>query len=173
MMGKTLHLDRRSGTWPAYAAASWAVAFGCLSFYWAAGGHLGLGTLAETIQDKVRGRDDVFILVVWVTGALKVALGLLPLALVRHWHTGVPKRLLRAGAGICGAATSLYGAVGIVNGARTELGIFQPNDANGARWYLFFWGPVWLTGGLLFLGSVWRTRDEPGPTQRHDRFHTL
>ncbi|MGI9015817.1 MAG: DUF3995 domain-containing protein [Euzebya sp.] len=95
MEGRTRTLTR---TWPAYAAAVWALAFGRVSFYWAAGGHVGLGTLAETIREKALARDHGFILLIWVTGALKVVLAGLPLAIVRHWHLGEPRQLLRAGA---------------------------------------------------------------------------
>lgn len=161
MTAHALRLKGRGPTWPAYAAAIWAVAFGCLSFYWALGGHLGLGTLAAEIRQKALAREDRFILVVWVTGAFKVVLALLPLALVRQWRVGVPRRWLRAGAWFCGVALALYGAMGSVSGALTQLGALHPEDANGARWYLFLWGPVWLTGGLLVLASVWRSPNEP------------
>jgi len=158
-MVHALRLKRPGGTWPAYAAAIWAVAFGCLSFYWALGGQLGLGTLASVIRRKALARDDGFIFVVWVTGAFKVVLALLPLALVRQWRVGVPRRWLQAGALFCGVALALYGAMGVVNGAVSQLGVFHPEDASGARWYLFLWGPVWLTGGLLLLASVWRSHE--------------
>lgn len=146
-------------TWPAYAAAVWAVAFGCLSFYWAAGGGLGLGTLAQAIREPVLSGDPGFILLVWVTGVLKVAAALLPLALVRHWHLGVPDRLLRAAAWVVGVLLTLYGGAGILNGALARLGVFHAADEPALGWYLVLWGPVWLTGGLLFLASAWSTRD--------------
>ncbi len=164
MIANPVRTERRGRTGPAYsaviwAAVIWAAAFALLSFYWAAGGHWGLGTLNEELRQQALARDEGLIVLVWVTGALKVVLALLVLAIARQWRLGVPRRVLRAGVWICGVALALYGAMGIVNGALAELGVFNPTDADGARWYMILWGPVWLTGGLLLLASVWWNPD--------------
>ncbi len=145
---------RRSTAWTGDAAAGWAFAFAAVSFYWAAGGTQGLGTLAETLREQAVARDQGFITVIWITGALKVLAGLLALALVRPWGKVFPRwMLLTAGWGT-GAFLTLYGGLDMIGAGLGVIGITDPVDPTGARWYLVLWGPVWLAGGLLMLGAV-------------------
>ena len=62
-----------------------------ISVYWARGGTIGTGTLAESIQEDVREHDRTMLALTWLTGALKVAAGLLMLSLVPPWKRPVPK----------------------------------------------------------------------------------
>ncbi len=82
---------RPSRTWPGYAAAAWALGFAALSFYWAAGGRLGLGTLAQTIREQAIAREPELIRIVWLTGGLKVLAAVVAMALVRPWGKAVPR----------------------------------------------------------------------------------
>ena len=136
------------------ATAVWGLAFAALSFSWAAGGRLLLGTLDTTLQDEARARELGFVVVLWSTGVLKLLIAALGLAVVRPWKTVGVGRLLRMAAYVCGGTMALYGLVGAINGALAEVGAFDPVDANAARWYLLLWGPVWLAGGLLLLASA-------------------
>ncbi len=52
---------RHSSTWTGTAAAGWAFAFEASSFYWAAGGRIGIDTLAKTLRDQAVARDQEFI----------------------------------------------------------------------------------------------------------------
>ncbi len=145
---------RRSTEWIGYAAAGWGFAFAAVSFYWAAGGTVGLGTLARTLRDQAVTRDPGFVTVIWVTGGLKVLAGLLALALVQHWGKVFPRwMLLTAGWGT-GVFLALYGGLDMHGAGLGVIGITDPVDPTGARWYLFLWGPVWLAGGLLMLGAA-------------------
>ncbi len=140
--------------WAAYAAAGWAFAFAAVSFYWAAGGTLGLGTLAKTIRDLAVARDQGFITVIWITGVLKVVAGLMALALVRPWATVFPRWMLLVAGWGTGALLTLYGGVDIIGAGLGVAGITDPVDPTGTRWYLVLWGPVWLVGGLLMLRAA-------------------
>lgn len=142
--------------WTGCAAAARALAFAGLSFYWAAGGRLGLGTLALALRDKTLAREQGFVALLWFTGALKVLVALLAFALVRRRGTVLPRRVLLGAGWATGVALALYGALGLINGGLAQVGAVQPADANAARWYFVLWGPIWLLGGLLMLATVRR-----------------
>ena len=86
----------RRKAWAAYAACGWAFLFAAPSFYWAAGGTVGIGTLDPGIT--AMSRDPWFVALVWATGVAKVLAGLLALALVRTWGQRIPRWILLAGA---------------------------------------------------------------------------
>lgn len=145
---------RRSTTWTGDAAAGWAFAFAAVSFYWAAGGRVGLDTLAKSLRDQAVARDQGFVTVIWITGILKMLAGLLGLALVRTWGRVFPRWMLLVAGWGTGALLTLYGGLDMVGAGLGVVGITDPVDPTGARWYLFLWGPVWLAGGLLLLGAA-------------------
>ena len=64
------------------------------SFYWALGGTAGLDTVGGAIEELARTRDPAGIALGLGAGVLKVAGGLLALALVRPWGRVIPRRLL-------------------------------------------------------------------------------
>jgi hypothetical protein len=148
----------RPSNWAAYAACAWAFLFAIPSFYWAAGGTLGLGTLSPEIRRLTAAQDPGFIALVWVTGVLKVAAGVLALALVQPWGRAIPRWMLRLGAWGTGVLLTLYGGVGFVQAMGVLTGLIEtatPVDRTPLRWYAFLWEPYWLVGGLLFLATAW------------------
>ncbi len=159
-------LQRQVAGTPGYWAAAWAFAFAALSFYWAAGGDLGMTILSREIRENAQERDPAFVALVWVTGGLKVLAGLLALALARPDRWRLPRRLLLVAGWGTGALFVLYGGLGVVTGVLSELGVTTPNDPEALRWYLFLWDPVWLLGGALFVAAACRytraTRRWPG-----------
>src|SRR4029450_12262968 len=64
------------------------------SLYWALGGTAGLDTVGGAIDELARTRDPAGIVLGLGAGVLKVAGGLLALALVRPWGRAIPRRLL-------------------------------------------------------------------------------
>jgi hypothetical protein len=60
------------------------------SFYWAFGGTAGLDTVGGAIEDLARTHDARGIVLGVGAGILKIAGGLLALALVRPWGWAVP-----------------------------------------------------------------------------------
>ncbi|MEA2900587.1 MAG: hypothetical protein QOH36_474 [Actinomycetota bacterium] len=160
--GVSLHLSIMRATagggrrrWAAYGAAAWAFAFGAMSFYWALGGRLSLGTQALSIREQVD--DPGFVAVLWATGALKVAAGVIALALVRPFGRKVPRRVRLVVAGGIAVLLLLYGGLGWVESLLWETGVVDipaSVGADAARWKLAFWDPFWLLGGVLFLVAV-------------------
>jgi Protein of unknown function (DUF3995) len=87
--------SRRPRTaWAAYAACVLALLSAIPSFYWAAGGTIGLDTVGGAIEELARARDPAGVALGIGAGVLKVAGGVLALALVRPWGRRVPRRLL-------------------------------------------------------------------------------
>ncbi len=142
-----------TGRRAAYAACAWAVVFGAISFYWAAGGRVG----ADTISAEVTRLPGI-VLVLWIVGFAKVVAALLALALVRDWGRAIPRRLLLISAWATGAGLILYGAVPIAVRGLMAIGVIDtPASMHGtlARWHLLLWDPWWLLGGLLFATAAW------------------
>lgn len=68
---------------PAFLPALWAVVFGAVSAYWAAGGTGGANTIARSLADRAAERDPEFVATLWAAAAAKAVLATLALALVR------------------------------------------------------------------------------------------
>ncbi len=139
---------------PALAACIWAVAFGLLSLFWAAGGELGISTLARTIQDSAREGDEQMRLTTAVTGVLKIAAGALALWTLRP----VGGRRLRAvGLSLlwgCAILFGLYGVLGFLEKLLMGVGVLDVPDGLGEDvvwWYVVLWEPLWILGGVLFF----------------------
>lgn len=153
-------LDDRA-TWAAYAAATWALIFAALSFYWAAGGTAGVQTLGPAIDRLGASRDPGFIALVWATGILKAIGGVVALALVQSWGKVMPRWLLLAAAWGGGVLALLYGAASLLQHALMVAGVIATPAGLGAaaaRWHLLLWDPWWLLGGILFLVAAWFNR---------------
>src|SRR5215217_6075192 len=106
--------DRYRGTdgnGPAYGACLLAAAYAVVSFYWAFGGMVGIGTLGGRLEELGRQGDPAVLWLAGVAGVLKVAGAVLALALVRPWGRVVPRWLL-LGVARAGAAGRVGGGGG-------------------------------------------------------------
>ena len=81
---------RSRATWAAYGACALAWLSAVPSFYWALGGTAGLDTVGGAIEELGRTRDPTGVALGIGAGVLKVAGGLLALALVRPWGRAIP-----------------------------------------------------------------------------------
>lgn len=149
-------------SWPGYAAAAVAFAFAAVSFYWGAGGMAGVSTLGGRIEDLALARDPVFMKLVWVTGVLKFAGGMLALALVQPWGRRFPRRLLLLAAWSGAALLTVYGVVQITSVAAVALGVItpsQPVPSTVLWWRLLLWEPWFIFWGILLgLTTAWIAR---------------
>ena len=146
-----------SYTWAAYAACVWAFIFAAMSFYWAAGGKLGLNTQSEQILALMD--ETWFVAIVWITGVMKAVVGLVALALVRSWGQRFPRWLLLTVAWGAGTLFTLYGGANLIVRGVMALGLIETPESMrsvAARWHLVLWDPWWLLGGVLFLLAAWQ-----------------
>jgi hypothetical protein len=159
----------RAGTPAAYAAAVLAFTYAAVSLYWTLGGRLLLDTVGGTVAQVARGGGAPAVLLGLTATVLKVAGGLLALALVRPWGRALPRRWLL----ICsaGASTVLtgYGALLVAAGALALTGTVHTGSADrtALRWHVAVWDMWFLPWGLLLTTATvayWRrfTRGPPG-----------
>jgi hypothetical protein len=94
---------------------------------------------------------------------LKLAGGVLALALVRPWGRRLPRWPLTLLAW-CGAVLlTLYGGLNVVLGGLGLLGVFgTPADPSALRWHVAVWDLWFLVWGLLLLATVLLRRRSVG-----------
>lgn len=144
--------SRAASSWPGHAAAAVAFAFAAVSFYWGLGGTAGVNTLGGQIEELALARDPMVVTLVWVTGVLKVAGGLLPLALVRGWGSTLARQWLLRGAWAGAGLLTVYGLVQVASVALVALGVLtptQPVEPLVLWWRLLLWEPWFLLWGVL------------------------
>jgi Protein of unknown function (DUF3995) len=161
---------KRAPAWAPLAAAAWALAFAGVSFYWAAGGEVGLETVGEEIERDALARDPDAIALVWVTGGLKVLGAALALALLRPRGPALVRRAVGLAGWIVGIGLLLYAAANFIQHGLMAAGAIDTPDSLGesaVTWHLALWDPVWLLGGVLFTAAARRysasATPPPGP----------
>ena len=143
----------RAGRLVGYAACGCAWLFAAVSFYWALGGQLGLDTVGQGAVEAAASGSLAIRAALLMIGLLKVAGGLLALALVQPWGPRRFPRWLLLAAGWAGAALLvLYGGgqVGVQLLVKTGV-IATPADMDWRGFYghLYLWDPWFLLWGLL------------------------
>lgn len=147
--------NRMRARWAAYAASGWALLFAALSFFWAAGGRTGL----HPLEQEAASNGSVWIVANDAAGVLKVAAGLMALALVYLWQRGLLHKLLLAFAWIAGVGMCLYGGLGLVSDVLHVTGVINdPATRKWFFWYLVLWDPWWILGGVFYVALAWFTR---------------
>lgn len=166
---------RRPGplSWAAYAACALALLSAVPSFYWALGGTAGLDTVGGAIEELALSHDAKGVALGAGAGVVKLAGGLLALALVRPWGRVVPRRL-RLGAAWGGSVIlTLYGGLLVAVGALVLTGVIDPSgpvDRTALRWHVMLWDAWFLAWGLMLGAAAWQhghshaiaRHDEPG-----------
>ena len=150
---------RNPTTWAAYAACALALLSAVPSFYWALGGTAGLDTVGGTLEELARARDPRGVALGVAAGLLKVAGGLLALALARSWGRVVPRGLLLGAAWAASAVLTGYGGLLVAVGALVLTGVISPSgpvDRTALRWHVLVWDLWFLVWGVLLGVAAWR-----------------
>jgi hypothetical protein len=130
----------RALPWTAYGACAVAWLSAVPSFYWAFGGTVGLSAVGGAIERLGRAHDSRGIALGAGAGLLKVAGGLLALALVRPWGRAIPRRLRLAVAWAGSVVLMAYGGLLVVVGALVLTRVITPSgpvDRTALRWHVF------------------------------------
>lgn len=136
------------------AAFLWAVGFGLLSAYWALGGMAGSDQLSSVLREQAEQRETAFVITLWITSVVKIIGGVVPLCLAFDLWRFVSRRVVSGLTWLGGGFLTLYGLGDIASGAIRTLN----GNEDGAIWYAVLWGPLWLAGGICFLGTAWAHR---------------
>ncbi len=126
--------------------------FAAVSFYWAAGGTIGVDTLALDLERKARVGDATGLAL--AAGLLKLGVAGLAIALARRCPRAAARRALVIAGWVVGAGFALYGVALTLEKALMEAGVIDVPAGLGSdrvAWYLFLWDPLWLLGGLLLI----------------------
>lgn len=135
-----------------------AFIFAVPSIYWGLGGKVGADTVGR-MAVELSWRDDAMIMmVVLLTGLLKVAGGLFALALVRPAWPRLPRWMMLMGG--YGAATVLvvYGGLYGLLQTMVALGAVEvPSDFDwhSLWWHLYLWSPWFIVLGILLGLAAW------------------
>ena len=138
--------------WAAYAACVLAFLYAAVSFYWAAGGTAGVSTIGGELEEMARAKDPEFLALVLVTGFLKVAYGLLALALVRPWGRALPRWALLVAAWGGATLLTVYGGLLVAVQALVAAGVIEVAESidwTALWWHLALWDPWFMAMGLL------------------------
>jgi hypothetical protein len=164
----------------AYAAAALAFTYAAVSLYWAAGGTALLSTVGGSVAGIARQGGVPAVALGLTATALKLAGGILALALVRPWGRAVPRGWLLACAAGASMVLACYGAIQAAAGSLVLSGAVRPAavvDWNALRWHVLVWDMWFLIWGIALAaatvtwwrhGSV-RTGRKPGPAERPRR----
>jgi hypothetical protein len=148
----------RATAWAAYAACALALLSAVPSFYWALGGTAGLDTVGGAIEELGRAHDPRGVALGAAAGVLKVAGGLLALALVRPWGRAVPRWLLLGAAWAASMVLTAYGGLLVAVGTLVLTGVLRPAgpvDRTALRWHVMLWDLWFLVWGLLLGVAAW------------------
>jgi Protein of unknown function (DUF3995) len=144
--------------WAAYAACVLALLSAIPSFYWAAGGTIGLDTVGGAIEELARARDPAGVALGIGAGVLRVVGAVLALALVRPRGRRVPRRLVGGVAWAASVVLTLYGGLLVAVGALVLAGVIGPAgpvDRTALRWHVLLWDLWFLVWGLLLGVAAW------------------
>ncbi|MFK7691384.1 DUF3995 domain-containing protein [Paenibacillus sp. HJGM_3] len=139
--------------WFIYAGMMWTALFAFMSFYWAAGGMIGVESLGGSIYEMALTRPPGFIAFVWVTGIVKLAGVVLLFGLLRSSNARTKlRRPLSIVCLIAGIFMILYGVGNFITISLSAMNVLHFDLTPYAfRWRLLFWEPYWICGGLLYV----------------------
>ncbi|WP_235817576.1 DUF3995 domain-containing protein [Gracilibacillus timonensis] len=133
----------------------WTVVFAGMSFYWAMGGMFGVRSLGDAIYEQSLDPDPSFILLVWLTGFVKLLGVLLLVLLLISWQNVFMNKVLYYLTKTGGILLFLYGLLNFITISMSAFDILAMDLTTYATfWRLVFWEPYWMTGGVCYFFSV-------------------
>ena len=156
-MERSIYL--RVNKWWLTLGVVWTVLFTGMSFYWAMGGMLGVRSLGGAIYEMSLNPEPSFILVVWLTGFVKLLGAILLLLLLVSWKNTIISKSLYSLIKIAGIFLFLYGLLNFITISMSAFAILDMDlEAYATFWRLVFWEPFWMIGGICYFFSVKKQR---------------
>ena len=135
----------------------WTILFAGMSFYWAIGGTIGVRSLGGSIYEMSLNPTTTFLVIVWMTGFVKLLGVLLLLLLLVRWQNTLMKKILYYMTKTVGVLLFLYGFLNFFTITLSAFHILEFELDNYATfWRLAFWEPYWMVGGVFYFFSVKR-----------------
>lgn len=135
----------------------WTVIFAGMSFYWAAGGMVGVRSLGGAVYDMAINPNPSFINIVTLTGFIKLLGVILLLMLFVQWRNPIITRMLYYITKIVGVLIFLYGLLNFITISMSVFDILDFDlDSYATFWRLAFWEPFWMAGGVFYFFTVKR-----------------
>ena len=130
--------------WPAYAVATWMVAFASVHAIWALGGRIGLPDGFRVPDRPLPMAIDLLAIVLCIAGSG------IALASVQPWGSQIPRRTLSASLGAAAALAFVHSAPTIADDSLAALGLLDLNlHSESDRLTQFVIEPFWMTGAVL------------------------
>ncbi|GAB2571933.1 DUF3995 domain-containing protein [Gracilibacillus alcaliphilus] len=147
----------RRNHWFVVLGIAWTIIFAGMSFYWAIGGMLGVRSLGGAVYEMSLNPEPSFIMIVWLTGLIKLLGAILLLLLFVQWSNAVIKKILYYIAKAAGVLLFLYGLLNFITISMSAINLLQFDlDAYATFWRLVFWEPFWMLGGVCYFFAVKR-----------------
>lgn len=149
--------------WPAYAAAVLAFASAAVSAYWTLGGTALLDALGGSFERLARDRSPAALVLGVMVILVKVAGGLLALALVRPWGARIRRGVLLVPCVVGSLILVLYGGAQVLVGGLVLAKVITPSgpvDEHALRWHVFVWDLWFLVWGVALGIAARRYRRE-------------
>lgn len=135
----------------------WTVIFAAMSFYWAIGDLIGARSLGGSIYEMAMNPSRSFVVILWLTGVVKLLGFLLLSLLLIQWNKPILNNTLFYVTKCVGVLLFLYGFLNFIT---NTLSLFHILDfyleLYAVLWRLLFWELFWMAGGVFYFFSVKR-----------------
>lgn len=133
----------------------WTIIFAAMSFYWAMGGMVGVRSLGGAIYEMSLDPEPSFIVIVWLTGFVKL-LGAVWLSLLLiSWRNPIIIKVFYFVIKVAGIFLFLYGLLNFITISMSAFGLLEFDlDTHATLWRLVFWEPFWMIGGICYFLAV-------------------
>jgi len=133
----------------------WTLLFAAMSFYWAMGGMIGVRSLGGAIYEQSLNPEPSFILIVWLTGFVKLFGVVLLLLLLVNWKKAWIKWTLFYITKFAGIFLFLYGLLNFITISLSAFEVLDFDlDSYATFWRLVFWEPFWMLGGVFYFFAI-------------------
>lgn len=154
-------METKTNKYFLYLGVTWTILFAGISFYWAMGGMIGVRSLGGAIYEMALHPEPSFIIIVWITGFMKLLGAVILIMLLFNWRNLRIGKILYFITKILGLLLFLYGLLNFITIFLSAAGILDFEvDKYATFWRLFFWEPYWMIGGIFYYFSIKKKKNK-------------